>query len=73
MLNQYRPDTLPVVAVVVVRVDIARIEVEFATVVGIARIERTRPVVAVRACIVERRIIAIARRRQKSTSVSAVI
>lgn len=74
MLNTHRPDTLAIVAVVVVRVDITGIEVQVVPVVGIARIERTRPIVAVAASIVERRIIAIARSRQENQQkLSAII
>lgn len=58
-------NVLTVVTVVVVRVGIARIEVEVATVSGIARIKRRRPVVAVRALIVERSAIPVARGGQE--------
>lgn len=62
-------NALTVVTVVVVRVGIARIEVEVATVSGIARIKRRRPVVAVRALIVERSAIPVARGGQKRPTV----
>lgn len=55
-----------VVPIVVVHVEIARIEVQVATVVRIARIERTRPVVAVGTRIVETRPIAVARSREEA-------
>lgn len=59
---------LPVVTVVVVHVAIARIEVEVPRVVGIARVERTRPVVAVGTGIVETTIVAVASSGQKDTT-----
>ena len=65
MLYTDGANALAVVAVVVVRVDIAGIEVQVVSVVAIARIERTRPIVAVATCIVEARIVAITGSRQK--------
>ena len=46
-------DAVTVVAVVVVPVRVARIEVEVVRVVRVALVERGRPVVAVRARVVE--------------------
>ena len=54
-------DRLTVVAVVVVHVVIVRIEVEVPRVVRVVRVERTRPVVAVAACVVETAFVAVAR------------
>ena len=56
----HRTDRLPVVAVVVVPVEVARIEVEVPRVVRIVRIRRRGPVVAVRAGVVEVRVVAVA-------------
>jgi len=56
---------LPVVAVVVVPIHVARIEVEVVRVVRVARVERRGPVVAVRAGIVEVAIVAIASGREE--------
>ena len=53
--------------VVVVHAVIARIEVEVPRVVRVVRVERTRPVVAVAACVVETTIVAVARSRQEET------
>ena len=55
----------PVVTGVVVPVHAAQIEVQVIGVVAAARVKRTRPIVAVVACIVEIAIVAIARRRKK--------
>lgn len=65
-LRAHGPHGLTVVAVVV-RVVIARIEVEFPRVVRVVRIERTGPVVAVGACVVETRIVAVPGSRQETT------
>lgn len=56
---------MTVVAVVVVPIPIARIEVEVVRVVRVVRIERGRPVVAVGAGIVELAIPAVARSRKE--------
>ena len=56
---------MTVVAVVVVPIPIARIEVEVVRVVVVVRIERRRPVVAVRTGIVELSIPAVARSREE--------
>jgi len=64
------PDRLTVVAVVVVRVVIAGIEVEVPGVVRIVRIERTGPIVAVTAHIVEVRIVTITGGRKETTEIS---
>ena len=61
----HRTDRLPVVAVVVVPVEVARIEVEVPRVVRIVRIWRRRPAVAVRAGVVEVRVVAVAGRRTR--------
>ena len=53
-------DRLTIVAVVVVHVVVVRIEVEFPRVVRVVCVERTRPVVAVAACVVEIAIVAVA-------------
>lgn len=53
-------DRLAVVAVVVVHVVVARVEVEVPRVVRVAGVERTRPVVAVAACVVEAVIVTVA-------------
>ena len=50
----------PVVAVVVVRVRVFRIEVEVTRVVRVRLVERRRPVVAVRGLVVEVRAVAVA-------------
>ena len=55
---------MPIVAVVVVPIHIVRIEVEVVGVVRIVRIERTRPIVAVRPCVVQITIVAIASSRK---------
>ena len=61
----HRANGEPIVPiVVVVRVHVARIEVEVVRVVRVARVERRRPVVAVRANIVERPIVAVASSRE---------
>ena len=52
---------MTIVTVVVVLVVVATVEVEVVRVVGVAGIERTGPVVAVRAVIVEVPIVAVAR------------
>ena len=58
---EHRANTLTVVAVVVVvRVRTPRIEVEFPRVVRVRRVERRRPVVAVRTLIAERSVVAVA-------------
>ena len=59
---------LPVVAVVVVHVAIARIEVEVPRVVRVVRVERTRPVVAVGPGIVELTVVAVAGSGQEDTT-----
>ena len=61
-------DRLAVVAVVVVHVDVARIEVEVPCVVRVADVERTRPVVAVAACVVEAAIVTVAGSGQEEYS-----
>ena len=61
------PHRVTVVAVVVVHVGVARIEVEVPRVVRVVRVERTRPVVAVAACVVETAIVAVARSGQEET------
>lgn len=62
---QNRSDRVAVVAVVVVRIDVSIVEVQVPRVVRVVRIERRRPVVAVRTLIVETRFVAVARRRQE--------
>ena len=64
---------LSVVAIVVVPVHIARIEVHVVGVVRITRIERTRPVVAVRTNIVERSAIHVTRCGQLPFYTSVVL
>lgn len=66
------PDRLTVVAVVV-RVVIARIEVQVVRVVRVVRVERTGPVVAVGANVVEVRVVAVPRCGKKDRGVAAVI
>ena len=61
-------DREPVVAVVVVPVDIAGIEVHVPRVVRIIRIERGRPVVAVGTHIVQRGVVPVACGGKKSPS-----
>ncbi len=67
------PHGLAVVAIVVVRVVVARIEVQVVRVVRIVRVERTGPVVAVGANVVEVRVVAVPRRGEKECEISAVI
>ena len=55
-----------VVTVVVVDVVVATVEVEVVRVVAVVGIERTRPVVAVRALIVEVAPVAVARSRENA-------
>ena len=62
---QNRTNALTVVAVVVVRIDVSIVEVQVPRVVRVVRVERRRPVVAVRTLIVETRFVAVARRRQE--------
>lgn len=50
---------MTVVAIVVVPVHIAIVEVQVISVVAVALVERTRPIVAVRALIVDTRTVAI--------------
>ena len=57
-------DRLSVVAIVVVPVHVVRIEVHVVGVVRVVRIERTRPVVAVRTSIVERAFVHVTRSGQ---------
>ncbi len=59
---------MTIVAVVVVRVDVARIEIEVSRVVRVTSVERARPVVAVRAIVVERTIVAVPCGGQKNAS-----
>ena len=61
------PHRKAVVAVVVVHVGVARIEVEVPRVVRVVRVERTRPVVAVRASVVELTVPTVARSGQEET------
>ena len=69
MLN--RPDSEPVVPIVVVlRIDTTTVEVQVASIAG--RVERRRPVVAVRTAIVPTRTIAVARASKKELSVTAL-
>ena len=58
---------MTVVAVVVVHVGVARIEVEVPRVVRVVRVERTRPIVAVAAHIVELIVPAVAGSGQEET------
>lgn len=60
-------DRLTVVAVVVVHVGVARIEVEVPRVVRVVRVERTRPVVAVAASVVKLIVPAVASSGQEET------
>ena len=60
-------DRLTIVAVVVVHVVVVRIEVEVPRVVRVVRVERTRPVVAVAASVVEAAIVAVASGGQEET------
>ena len=62
------PHRKTVVAVVVVHVGVARIEVEVPRVVRVACVERTRPVVAVVANVVELVVPTVARSGQEETS-----
>ena len=55
------------------RVDIARNEVEAVRAVAVIRIERTRPVVATAARIVETAVIAAANSRQENINTAVVI
>ena len=64
-------DWEPVVTVVVVRrVDVATVEVEVTGVVGIVRVERTWPIVAVRTMVVEVIVVAVTRSRDVPTTVT---
>ena len=56
----------PDVTVAVEPVHAARIEVQVVSVVAVVRVERTRPVAAVVACIVEIGVVAIAHSRKKN-------
>ena len=67
-----RANALTVVAVVVVPIDVARVEVEVVGVVRVRRVLRRRPVVAVAAGVVEVIVPAVARRRQKRHPDAAV-
>ena len=69
MLNRtHREPVVPIV--VVLRIDTTRVEVQ---VVGIpSRVERCRPVVAVRAAIVPRRAIAVARASEEKLSATTL-
>ena len=60
-----RTHTDPAVAVVAVHVVVARIEEEAPRVVRVVCVERTRPVVAVAACVVETAIVAVAGGRKE--------
>ena len=55
------PDRLTVVTVVVVPIYVARVEVQVVRVVRVAGVERTGPVVAVGANVVEVRVVAVPR------------
>ena len=55
---------LSIVAVVVVRVVVVGVEVHVLGVVRVVRVERTRPIVAVRTCVVQLIVVAIASRRK---------
>lgn len=68
-----RPHTLTVVAVVVVRVRAIRIEVEVVGVVRVRRVLRRRPVVAVRAGIVEVGVVAIPGSRHSQKAYSSLL
>ena len=59
-------NTLAVVAVVVVPIHVARVEVQVVGVVRVVRVERPRPIVAPRTSIVERRVVAIPRSREEN-------
>ena len=59
---------MPVVTVVVVPVDIVGIEVDVPRVVRVVRIERRRPVVAVRTRIVEIRVVPVTGSRKERLS-----
>lgn len=63
---------MPVVAVVVVDIHIVRVEVQIVRVVRVVCVERTRPVVAVRTCVVERRVVAVARSGKEQTFSAAI-
>lgn len=68
-----RANREPVVTVVVVpRVDVVRVEVEIPRVVRVVLVERTRPVVAVVAHVVEICIPAVARGREENRNATAV-
>ena len=60
MLRAYWTHGLSIVTVVVVPIHVTRIEVQVVRVVRVVRVERTRPVVAVAACVVERTVVAVA-------------
>ena len=71
--HAHSTDALTVVAVVVVPVHVARIEVKVVGVVGVVSIQRARPIVAVRTRVVERASVAVARGGQADNSATAVI
>ena len=67
-------NTKPIVPIVVVPVHVAGIEVHVPRVVRVVRVERTRPVVAVAACVVERTVVAVACcRKQRGNARRAVL
>ena len=66
LLSQHSPHRKPVVPDTVVRADIVRIEVEVATVVGVARTERGRPIVAANPNAIEAVAVATARSRKEN-------
>ena len=67
LLHTDGTNAIAAVAVVVAREDIPGIEAQVVSAVVVARIERTRPIVAVSTCIVEARIVAITGSRQEDT------
>ena len=67
--SSHRTHRPPEVAVVVDPEDVARREAEAPRAERIARIRRRRPVVAVRAGVVEARVVADAGRRKKDTPI----
>ena len=66
LISQHSPHWKPVVPDAVVRADIVGIEVEVATVVGVARTERGRPIVATQPNAIEALTVATARSREEN-------
>lgn len=67
----HRADGEPVVTVVVVlRIDVVRVEVQFVCVVRVADVERRRPIVAVVTIVVEALVVAVTGSRKAASATS---